>query len=119
MELPGYFSSSEIECNCGCGQCIAQPSFYFKMNWLRSLVGTPLKVTSWNRCPLHNGKEGGSNTSSHLIGWACDMLSLDEIERYRIIFFAGFIGFRGVGIADNFIHLDDDPCKPINRIWTY
>jgi len=118
-ELPGYFSLEEISCKCGCGRCVIQPSFYFKMNWLRSLLGIPLHITSWNRCPVHNKKEGGSKTSSHLIGWACDQQAFGQVEKYRIIFFAGIIGFRGIGIGETFIHLDDDPCKPINRIWTY
>ncbi len=119
MELPGYFSVEEISCKCGCGQCIVQPSFYFKINWLRSLLGVPVRVTSWNRCINHNKNKGGSKTSSHLIGWACDLSARTSLLRYKVVYFAGIVGFRGIGISKLFIHLDDDPCKPINRIWTY
>lgn len=119
MTVKDYFVAKEVSCNCGCGQQIVQPLFYAKMNMLRHNVGSPLNPTSWNRCPVHNTLSGGSDTSSHLTGWACDLSAVKPLLRFKIIYYAGLLMFRGVGIANTFIHLDDDPSKPLNRIWLY
>lgn len=119
MGLPSFFTEKEIACKCGCGHCIIQPLFYFKMNVLRALIDRPLRITSWNRCDEHNIKEGGSDTSSHLIGYAADIFTSTPFLQYIIVFYAGRIGFRGVGIGDNFVHLDDDIGKNRDRFWTY
>lgn len=119
MGLPSFFKLNEIKCRCGCGRCIVKPRFYFKMNLLRALVKRPLHPTSWNRCEKHNRNEGGSDTSSHLKGWACDLVSTDRAFSERVFYFAGKIGFRGVGGSADFVHLDDDPAKPIDRVWNY
>jgi putative chitinase len=42
------------------------------MEAVRSLLGVPLKVTSWYRSPDVNAAVGGSRTSDHLTGFAVD-----------------------------------------------
>ena len=119
MAVKAYFTMSEIDCRCGCGFRGVQSLFLHKMNELRHRSGFPIYPTSWCRCEKHNRKVGGSKTSSHLKGWACDILIVSELGKYRIFYFAGKIGFRGIGIAKNFIHIDADPEKPAGRIWVY
>jgi len=119
MGLPSFFTEDEIQCRCGCGFVKAIPHFYFKMNLLRLYVGGPIKITSWCRCLKHNAKEGGSKTSSHLEGLAADIWIPTDYMKYTVLYCAGLIEFRGVGIAENFIHIDDDPDKDRGRLWTY
>lgn len=51
------------------------------MEEIRALLGGPITVTSWYRCPILNGAIGGSATSAHMLGLAVDweptMLPLD------------------------------------------
>jgi len=115
----GFYTVKEVACNCGCGQMIVQPLFLLKMNRLRANINLPCNADSWNRCGPHNVLSGGSDTSSHLIGWASDIRTPTELFKYMMLYHAGAIGFRGVGIAADFIHFDDDPNKPDHRIWTY
>jgi len=119
MEDLGFFIEEEIECNCGCGQMIIQPLFLAKMNNLRARMDLPLNPSSWNRCPSHNVLSGGSDTSSHLMGLASDIKTPTKLFQYMLLYHAGAVGFRGIGIAKSFIHFDDDPYKPNRRIWTY
>jgi len=119
MNKQSYFTEQEIECKCGCGFKEVQLLFLRKMNDLRYHFGYPIRPTSWCRCEVHNLAVGGSKTSSHPKGWACDMDMPTDLTKYQIIYYAAKLGFRGIGIAKTFIHLDDDPVKPENRIWFY
>ncbi|WP_430430181.1 D-Ala-D-Ala carboxypeptidase family metallohydrolase [Oceanicaulis sp.] len=42
------------------------------MEFVRSLLGLIIDVTSWFRSPLVNEAVGGSPTSDHVTGWALD-----------------------------------------------
>ena len=119
MGAKSYFTDKEIECRCGCGFKGVQPPFLYKMNDLRHYFGSPIHPTSFCRCAGHNAKVGGSVTSSHPKGWACDILIPSELGKYKLLIAAGKVGFRGIGIGKTFIHLDDDPNKPGSRIWLY
>lgn len=114
-----YFSPEEIQCKCGCGFKLIMPAFFTKINNVRGIVGGPLTVNSWCRCPIHNKDVGGTLTSSHPKGLAVDLNTPTAYIRYRILLAAGEINFRGVGVSETFIHLDDDPDKPPNRFWLY
>jgi len=119
MAVKAYFTMSEIECRCGCGFKGVKSLFLYKMNELRDRFGFPIYPTSWCRCEKHNKKVGGFKTSSHLKGWACNISIVSELGKYKIVYRAAKIGFRGIGIANTFIHLDDDPDKAFHRMWLY
>lgn len=114
-----YFSEDEIQCKCGCGLIIVKSPHFFRMNLLRQAMKQPLKVNSWCRCLHHNIAVGGSNTSSHLEGWATDIEALTNLFKIKLIFYAGVIGFNGIGVGDTFVHLDTDPVKGPDRFWIY
>jgi uncharacterized protein YcbK (DUF882 family) len=119
MEREGHFQDWEIRCRCGCVFIKVVPYFLYKINWLRDIVDQPLTVTSWCRCQPYNAVVGGEVTSSHPKGLAVDLFTPTEYLKYRILLAAGEVHFRGVGVATNFIHLDDDYDKPPNRFWLY
>lgn len=84
----------------------------------RFIADTPFVINSGFRTKLHNSKVNGSVTSSHLKGLAADISCLTGGERINIV--KGLIqaGFNRIGIADTFIHVDNDNEKP-NSIWLY
>jgi len=114
-----YFAPKEIRCKCGCGFITTITPFFLKVNTLRGIVGSPLRVNSWCRCHNHNKAIGSTVTSSHPKGLATDLDTPTAYIRYRILLAAGEVGFRGIGVAMSFIHLDDDPDKPPKRFWIY
>jgi hypothetical protein len=69
--------------------------------------------TSGLRTPEHNAEVGGSPTSSHLKGLACDFSTPDSKTRYWIRYWAYMAGIRRLGqpkIGDH-LHLDIDYTK--------
>lgn len=114
-----YFTDDEIRCKCGCDFIKYDHNHFWKINTVRGIVGHPLRVNSWCRCAIHNLSVGGSPTSSHPKGLATDLETPTEYLKYRILLAAGKVGFRGVGVGKNFIHLDSDLDKPENRFWIY
>ena len=43
-----------------------------------------LQVTSWIRNPFHNADVGGVANSKHLIGWAFDIVPVNDIVKQRL-----------------------------------
>ena len=85
----------------------------------RELAEIPFIITSGYRTPSHNEKVGGVNSSSHTKGYAVDIKCKSSLDRFKIIKSALEAGFNRIGVSGNFIHLDNDPSKPKNVIWTY
>lgn len=85
----------------------------------RHIAQIPFRVNSGYRTEKHNKKVGGVNGSSHTKGYAVDIACNDSISRFKIINAALQVGFNRIGISDKFIHLDNDPNKSKNVIWTY
>ena len=119
MKQYSYFTEDEIRCKCGCGLILVDRPHFFSMNLLRSAMGQPLTVTSWCRCPDHNHAEGGKADSSHIPGFATDVFCPTHFFMQKLIFYAGRIGFCGIGMGIDFLHLDSDLRKGFNRFWTY
>ena len=115
MKKYSYFTEDEMRCKCGCGTLIVQPLHFFRMNLLRHAINSPLTPSSWCRCPDHNQAVGGKDTSSHPEGWATDIVTFTLLFQVKIIFYAGVIGFHGIGVGDTFVHLDNDLIKGANR----
>ena len=96
-----HFSFSEVACRCG-GQYSSCPRIWQKrsafrmMEGYRSKSGEPLNVESGCRCPSHNVAVGGSPTSRHLTGLACDVaphFSVATVKSWRV---ATHIGYGSV-----------------------
>lgn len=114
-----YFKESEFTCN---GQpCFDKmdKSFLEKLDKAREIADIPFSLNSSWRSIEHNKKEGGSKTSSHLKGVAVDISVTNSTQRYEILKAILEAGFNRVGVADTFIHVDDDKSKYQNLIWTY
>ena len=105
-----YFK--EIEYNMDLG-------FLAKLDEAREYAGIPFVINSAYRSPEHNAEIGGKPNSSHLRGLAVDIKAKDSRTRYKVLEALIHVGFNRIGIADTFIHVDDDKQKSSNVIWTY
>lgn len=86
---------------------------------LRDRYGKPIRVTSGYRTEKHNAAVGGVPESSHMRGYAVDIAASSSRERHDLVKLAIQVGFNRIGIANSFIHLDNDPDKPYRVMWTY
>ena len=107
----------------GSGQ-LMDKSFLFMLNNARHIANIPFVITSGFRieADIYRLKKEGykvSPNSSHLKGYAADIAIKSSGDRYIIIDALLKAGFNRIGIANTFIHVDNDPDKPANVIWTY
>ena len=105
-----YFK--EIEDNMSTG-------FLAKLDKAREYAGIPFNITSAYRSVEHNSKVGGSPNSSHIKGLAVDISVTDSRTRFKVLEALINIGFNRIGIASNFIHVDDDNDKTKEVVWDY
>jgi len=96
-----------------------QPEFLAKLDEARGIAGVPFRINSGFRTEYWNRRVGGTETSSHLTGWAADISATTSNRRYLVLSALIRVGFRRIGIADTFIHVDMDPDKPQNVSWLY
>lgn len=82
--------------------------FLVLLNALRGIMGRPFVINSGFRSLAHNRKVGGATGSPHRKGMAADISTRGwtEQERWRMLETARAMGFRGIGIATTYIHLD-------------
>ena len=92
--------------------------FLIKLDKAREFAKVPFVINSAYRSPEH--KESIKNpTSSHIKGLAVDIKTTDSRTRYKVLNALMHVGFNRIGIADTFIHVDDDRNKACGVIWTY
>jgi uncharacterized protein YcbK (DUF882 family) len=96
-DLRKNISKSEIECNCGCGQCIINNTIldYFQLVCdecanMSELDKVTAIITSGNRCVEWNKKQGGQPKSKHLTGKAIDFM-VSGFTAYQLIVIAGLV----------------------------
>ena len=94
-------------------------AFLNKLSKARELAAIGFKITSGYRSTSHNTKVGGVPSSSHTVGRAVDIYAPTSTQKYIIINALLQAGFNRIGVAKNFIHVDDDPSKSEVVIWTY
>lgn len=123
--MNNYFRSHEFDSPLqqGSGQ-LMQPSTLYMLNNARHIAGIPFTITSGFRIEADIDRllDAGykvSRNSSHLKGYAVDIATPSSEHRYKILSALIEAGFNRIGIADTFIHADNDPDKPKNVIWKY
>ena len=114
-----HFKPEEFACKCGCGKNNVSPELVEKLEVARVIYGLPMRINSACRCADHNAKVGGVMASSHIDGFAVDLLAASAEMRYQIVKALLVAGFERIGIGDAFIHADIDPKKPQGVIWLY
>jgi len=117
-----HFKPHEFNCKCGhCGLGFddMEPNLLAMIDEARDSCGVPFVITSAIRCGRHNLQVGGSSTSSHLSGLALDIKCDASFNRFKMIEALIGAGFKRIGIAKDFIHVDIDPDKPVFVTWLY
>jgi zinc D-Ala-D-Ala carboxypeptidase len=119
FELSEFDSPDEI----GTGK-LMDAAFLQMLDDARGIAGIPFRITSGFRTPSHNAYVGGvqpslkSKGSSHLFGYAADIACNNSADREVILNSLIRAGFRRIGIANGFIHVDNDPDKNA-AVWLY
>lgn len=131
MIVTEYFTDKELECSCGCGLLPPYESVE-RLYLLRLLCGFPLYINSAARCKMYNPKVGGKDGSAHLPEWdrvgylrckgGCGFdirndRKLEFNKRQIIIEKATYCGFKGLGFANTFIHIDDAKRDKLTEWW--
>lgn len=126
MRTPEYFPDAELACRCGCG-LLPPAASVVRLYGLRIYLGRSLSLSSGARCVKHNKMCGGRDGSIHLPadlrkglskGWggAAFDISCKPGEQAAIIAAALLFGFRGFGIYEHFLHIDD-ASRPHIEYW--
>lgn len=92
--------------------------FLERLDQARAFADIPFIINSAYRSPNHP-LSIKNPTSSHIKGLAVDIKATDNATRFKIIDALLFVGFKRIGIADTFIHVDMDYDKRQEIIWTY
>ena len=131
MKLSDHFSTEEFECQCGCGFGSRiediDPVLIERLEKMRVFLDRPMPVQSGARCVAHNADEGGKDNSAHLPDQetgkcrAVDLGMMGGKKRWNYVDAAKHAGFRRIGLAKTFIHLDVAHGGPYVQdvIWTY
>jgi uncharacterized protein YcbK (DUF882 family) len=109
------FESPDIK---GSGNMMSE-CFLEMLGEARGVANISFNITSGYRSPEHNKSVGGVLNSSHLKGMAVDIKCSDSRKRSIIVSSLIKAGFTRIGIASSFIHVDNDPDKSQNVMWTY
>lgn len=111
-----YFTKEEFDCQ-HTGENRMEQEFLDKLDELRDRCGFSFVITSGYRSPSHPIEAKKDVPGTHAQGIAADIKITNAAQRYTIIREALSMGFSGVGVASNFIHVDTRGTAPV--IWTY
>lgn len=93
-------------------------AFLDKLLLAQKMYGKKFHINSAFRSVAWEKQKGRSGRSSHCKGIAVDIGTSSHLERMYIIAALLLSGFRRIGIARTFIHVDDDP-KKSPSMWLY
>lgn len=113
IKIANNFNLSEFQCPC-CKRVMLHPVLLKYLIKLRSAIDEPVYINSGYRCPAYNKQVDGVPTSYHLFGMAADIYvktkSMNDLAMH-----AKIIGFKGIGVYGNFLHLD---VRPVIKYWS-
>ena len=115
-----YFSESEFcACTPSCSLQDMDQEFMNKLDQLRELAGIPLVINSAFRSVQYEKTKGRNGTSAHVLGLAIDIRCNNSQNRFKVLESALKLGFKRIGVAKSFIHLDISKKHSQNVVWTY
>ena len=105
VQLTDHFHLKEFECPCGaCKYTLVDLDHVDRLEKLRKIFNRSITISSGFRCGEHNKEVGGAKNSQHLLGIATD-ISIPNATPWEV-YCASTPIFDGVGIYDDFVHVD-------------
>ena len=111
-----YFKIEDFACS-ETGENEIQWDFVSALDDLRGVCGFPFVITSGYRSPNHSAEIKKSRPGQHTMGIAADIKVTGGAQRYAIVSNAIKLGFRGIGVAKTFVHVDRRETEPMT--WQY
>lgn len=109
-KLDKNFKVGEFACKDGNFTCLIDDKLVAFLQFIRDYYGKPVKINSGYRTASYNKKVGGAGKSKHLIGQAAD-ISIKGVTPKDIARLAEDMGILGIGLYDNFVHIDTRDSK--------
>jgi zinc D-Ala-D-Ala carboxypeptidase len=119
-----HFKLSEFDCKGSPGTGSNMDLVFLLMiDKAREIAGTPFLINSGFRTKAYNDKliklgYKASPNSSHLKGKAAD-IHVNSVTVIKVIRACVEAGFKRIGIARTFIHVDNDNEKVNPAVWLY
>lgn len=113
MKLSENFTLKEFACKDGSKYVRVNYKLIEKLQILRNKLKCPITIVSGYRTPSYNDSCGGAQKSQHMYGTAAD-IQVSGMTPEMLYAIAQTIGFNGMGIYDNFIHVD---VRPLPARW--
>jgi uncharacterized protein YcbK (DUF882 family) len=104
-QLSRNFWLSEFACKDGSDKILIDDKLIRLLQELRNALKTPVHINSGYRTPSYNKNIGGAKNSMHTKGKAVDITAVGYSPK-QLIIYAKAIGFNGIGLYDNFTHVD-------------
>lgn len=111
-----YFKVSEFDCT-ETSENKMQEKFLIKLDELRHVCNFPFIINSGYRSSIHSLEIRKKNLGTHSQGIAADIKIINSSKRFIIVNNAIKLGFKGIGIGQNFVHVDMRETVPV--MWTY
>ena len=107
VKLSNNFKVKEFQCHDGTDKVLIDDNLVYMLQRIRDHFGRALTITSGYRTSTYNNRIGGSPTSYHVKGQACD-IRIRGIDPVRV----GSAGGIGVyAYSDGFVHVDTRNAK--------
>ena len=111
-----YFKLEDFDCQ-ETGENEMSTEFIERLDGLRSVCGFPFIVTSGYRSPSHSIEARTETPGQHAQGIAADIKVVGGAQRRLLVEKALDMGFTGVGVDKNFVHVDIRTTTPV--LWVY
>jgi len=111
-----HFDLSEFNCQ-ETGENEMSEEFLWAIDSLREKCGFSFVITSGFRSKNHSIEKAKKSPGTHAQGIACDIKVNGGAQRYKIAQEAIEMGFNGIGIAKDFVHVDLRKTTPV--LWCY
>tara|TARA_B100000900_G_C19932806_1_gene454339 strand:+ start:85 stop:435 length:351 start_codon:yes stop_codon:yes gene_type:complete len=111
-----YFKLEDFACQ-ETGENEIDPEFVRMLDELREACGFPFIVNSGYRSPRHSIEAAKERPGRHASGRAADIRVNGGAQRRDITKKALMMGFEGVGVAKDFVHVDLRDTTPV--LWVY
>ncbi len=111
-----YFDREEFKCTC-CNHNRISTELVDMLDKARCRAGIPFRISSGFRCKTQNRRASGKRRSSHLDGFATDIICPSGSIKATIVASLFSVGIKRVGIYKTFIHADISPTLPSPMLW--